>query len=262
MAFGPKNIINAIGSCFMKGDMDVLLLKGVKNKDLRAVNKALDHKAGINARDINGQTALMVAAAAGSAEIVKLLLEKGAELDHIDRSGETPLIKASTGSFNLEIVKLLLEKGADVNVKDETGATALMKAAVNACSADMVKLLLEKGADAGAKDKAGNTILMLSAIYYSKAGVFEALLAGGADVNAVNQNGETVIFIAVRNRLPGVLKALIAKGMDVNAKNTHNETPLSVANKLFEKMPQWKVIKDILEKAGAKVPEVPPEEGP
>jgi len=263
MAKGLKKIKDAIEAYYnkyWKGDMDALLLSGAKDKDVKAVKKALAGKAGVNARDVNGQTALMLAAAVGSTEIVKLLLEKGADLEHIDRGGESALIKAASGSFNLETVKVLLEKGADVNVKDGNGVTALMKAAMNACSRDMIRLLLEKGAAIGAKDKAGNTILMLTAIYYSKAEVFEALLANGADINAVNQNGETVLFIAVRNRLPAVLKALIEKGMDVNGKNSRGETPLSVAKKLMETKPQWKVIKDILEKAGAREQEAPTEE--
>ena len=49
---------------------------------------------------------------------------------------------------NMEVMKLLLENGADVNARDKDERTALMFAK----NAEMAKLLLENGADANAKD--------------------------------------------------------------------------------------------------------------
>jgi ankyrin repeat protein len=245
---------------YWRKNMDAMLLTGAKENDVKSVKLALAGKALINAKGSDNQTALMIAAAHGNREIVALLLEKGAGLELKDQNGETALLKAVSGSFNMETVNLMLAKGADVNAKDSKGVTVLMKSAMNACSKDMLKALLEKGADIKAKDDSGNTILMLVAMYFSDAGILDVLIANGADITAVNQYGETVIFIAVRNRLPAALKALLAKGADVNGKNSRGETPLSVTRKLLGKNPQWKVIRDILEKAGAKE-ETPPSAG-
>ena len=265
MAKGLKKIKYLLEDLFAKywrKNMDTMLLTGAKENDVKSVKMALAGRAIINARGADNQTALMMAAARGSREIVALLLEKGAGLEIKDLNGETALLKAVSGSFNMETVNLLLARGADVNAKDSKGVTVLMKSAMNACSKDMLKVLLEKGAEIKAKDDSGNTILMLVAMYFSDAGILDVLIANGADITAVNQYGETVIFIAVRNRLPAALKALLAHGADVNGKNARGETPLSVTKKLMVKNPQWKVIKDILEKAGAKEEPAPSAEEP
>lgn len=66
------------------------------------------------------------------------------------------------GNFE-EAIKLLIDKGADINFKDKYGNTVLM----NACimnNTELVKLLLENGADINAKDKDGYTALDLASI--------------------------------------------------------------------------------------------------
>ena len=64
----------------------------------------------------------------GPLGVVRLLLEKGADVNANYPSGVTALIWASREG-HLNVVKLLLEKGADVNARDKFGRTALMMAA-------------------------------------------------------------------------------------------------------------------------------------
>ena len=71
--------------------------------------------------------------------------------------GATALILASQNG-NAEIVKLLLEKGSDINLQRSDGFSALM-AAVKDGHADVAKLLLEKGADPRLKDIMGKTVV-------------------------------------------------------------------------------------------------------
>jgi len=83
--------------------------------------------------------------------VVRLLLEKGAELDSKHaRFGGTSLSLAA-GSGHEAVVKLLLEKGAEFEPKDNEGHTPLSHAAMNGHKA-MVKLLLEKAAELESKD--------------------------------------------------------------------------------------------------------------
>jgi len=55
---------------------------------------------------------------------VKLLLEKGANIEAKDNDGDTALINAAIKG-ETEMVKLLLEKGANIEAKDNKGETAL-----------------------------------------------------------------------------------------------------------------------------------------
>jgi ankyrin repeat protein len=67
-------------------------------------------------------TPLFSASSIGHVEVVKLLLEKGADMTAADNEGWTPLNSASLDG-HIEVVKLLLEKGADVTVASNKGCT-------------------------------------------------------------------------------------------------------------------------------------------
>ncbi len=108
----------------------------------------------MDTRDQRGTTLLMHAAAIGSPEAVKFLLDKGADVNAKNELEATPLILAAG---NPEKARMLVEKGADVNAHSKLGRTPLIIAAGCDGCTSTVKLLLDKGADPNAKDKQGNT---------------------------------------------------------------------------------------------------------
>lgn len=114
---------------------------------------------------------LTFASASGEVEIVKLLLDRGADINIRDLEGVTPLIfAAAMGS--LECVKILIQRGADINAQDEKGYTALIVAAEGtaiedtqkgkAVSFQIVKILLDNGADFKIKTEKGITALRVA----------------------------------------------------------------------------------------------------
>ena len=80
----------------------------------------------INARNSIGQTALGGAALGGQAHIAAVLLKNGAEVDALNNEGLTPLMIAAQHGFGkaAEVVVLLLEKGASVVTQDNSYKTA------------------------------------------------------------------------------------------------------------------------------------------
>jgi uncharacterized protein len=108
-------------------------------------------------------TALMRAAFAADLELVKLLLERGADPTVTSRDGETMLSAAAGLAFihgyhrgkppeeRLEVVKLFIGLGNDVNQPDDYGITPLM-AAANDGSIGVIQYLIDVGADLGAHD--------------------------------------------------------------------------------------------------------------
>jgi ankyrin repeat protein len=98
----------------------------------------------VSAQDLNED--LWAAARKGDALAVKALLAKGAEVNAKTRYGATALSYAADRGY-LEIMKILVEHGADVNIKDTFyGAPALTWAAYNG-HVEVAKYLLEKGAE-------------------------------------------------------------------------------------------------------------------
>jgi ankyrin repeat protein len=81
---------------------------------------------------------------------------------------------------NSEAVKVLLERGANVNLKADNGATALMKACFRRGNAPVVKLLLEKGADIKAAANGGGTAWIVANVGGDKK-ILEMLESKGAD---------------------------------------------------------------------------------
>jgi hypothetical protein len=114
------------------------------------VRLLLDKGADLESKDKEGQTPLSWAARNGNGAVVKLLLDKGADLELKDRYGQTPLSWAARNRYK-SVVKLLLDKGADIESKDRYGRTPLSWAA-DSRRAAVVKLLLDKGANLESKD--------------------------------------------------------------------------------------------------------------
>ncbi|KAH7382754.1 ankyrin repeat-containing domain protein [Phaeosphaeria sp. MPI-PUGE-AT-0046c] len=143
----------------------------------------------------NKWSPIQVAAETGHIEIVKLLLQNGADKNSLDRTSLSPLHRAAFGG-HLQVAKLLLDhgaflnapdlygltpfddaanQGADIDTRDYDGRTPLYKA----CSRGELRLarfLLDKGADLIASS-AGHTEIV------------EALIDHGADISIPNEAG-------------------------------------------------------------------------
>jgi ankyrin repeat protein len=129
-----------------------------------------------------------------------------------NKYGKTPLINASTQG-HLEVVRSLLNRGANVNAKDKNGCTSLMYAIEDEHTA-IVRLLLNKGARANIRTQAGDTPLSM-AVYYENLDIAKLLLDHGANVNARNLDGQSALMYAARRGNLQMVKLLLDYGANI-----------------------------------------------
>ncbi len=190
------------------------------------VKLLLDHGADPNAVDKRGASALLFAV--GDARKVEALLARGANVNARTSTGNTPLIAAAAYTDNLGVVKLLLDKGADLQSVNENNVSALA-AAVYASDAKSVKFFLDQGCKPkqiqslfGAAD---NPLLAIAA-QTADAQIVGMLLEQGAEVNASDPNfaGHALNY-ALLSQKPDVARRLIEAGADLKLCSPIGKTP-------------------------------------
>ncbi|MGI9075412.1 MAG: ankyrin repeat domain-containing protein [Bryobacteraceae bacterium] len=197
-------------SAFAQDSAD-LFYKAIRNDDMGSL-RAIAAPTSVNTADRHGTTPLMDAAAFGSTDAMKLLLDRGADPNTKNAFGATALMWAAG---DIEKVRLLVRKGADVNARSNMGRTALIIAVFHDGSFEIAKLLIEKGADTTARDKLGFTVLEAAA-QGNDTDTVRLVLAHGGDVKAKDGIGATALMAAARNGNPEVVKLLLARGSDVS----------------------------------------------
>ena len=151
--------------------------------DLEAVRALLRDGADANGAQADGTTALHWAAINDDVQIVEVLLYAGATVKPITRlGGYTPLHLASRSGHG-DVVRALLEGGADANDFTNTGVSPLHFAA-QANSAESIRALVAHGADVDAPDsRSSRTPLMFAAVGNATVAM-QALVDAGADLSA------------------------------------------------------------------------------
>ena len=193
--------------------------------ELRSVVQyLLNNGAEVDARTKRGGTALCRAAKKGHVEVVKMLLEHGADTSKAKTQvGETALHQAAAGGFE-EVTKLLVGAGARLDSSDLLCWTRLQDAVLRD-NLSMVSLLLELGVNIEETNFHEQTALHWSA-YYRNLAVLAFLIEKGANVNAKNADGETAMHFAASNGDLDVLKLLLEAGAEVDIKSNIGQTPL------------------------------------
>lgn len=191
-----------------KISFDTRLFRGLVNRHITALLKALENR---------------------HKEIAELLISLGANVNDMNRDGNTPLFYA-TGTDFLDIAKMLIDKGADINA-------SIINEAIKNHNLELIRILIERGADINSYWIERNPPLCAAAEFGSLE-IVEYLINKGANVNIESGNGGFPLHIALKNGNVDIAKTLIRAGADVNqTKNGDDHSPLMIAsNKGFKEI--------------------------
>lgn len=186
------------------------LFRAVGRGDTEIMRALLDAGADPDAQDDEGTTPIVCAAYSGymhRLDAMKILTDSVADLDVRDEDGDTLLINAVRSHKN-DVVKFLIENGADVNAEGEfdTALTIAVDSAVERYgrkadplspvkpeeTLECIKMLIEAGADVNAPGMYGARALD-TAVYAMCLPVIKLLLEAGADISLCCDGGKDVI---------------------------------------------------------------------
>ena len=228
------------------GNTPLLLAASAGNKDLCEV--LIAGGAALEAQGQHG-TALHEAAIGNHKDIAELLINKRANVNAKDKSGNTPLYYASTFGWggkrnknDWDIARSLVSNGAEVNMKSGSGDTPLHSAALYAPE-EIVRLFIEKGADVNVKlsspgwprkRNSGPAPLHNACMRSDKnAEIVELIIDAGAEINAKcyseQADGWTPLYFACLHENTEAVELLIAKRAKVNTISDMGNTPIHYA---------------------------------
>lgn len=201
--------------------------------NLEAVRVLLDKGADLQATTKHKFTPLHLAAQQRRKAVCKLLLERGANASVRDSEGWTPLHNVCQSAFSADIASLMIDKGADVNAIMNDGRSGLHLIAEETASkspdqSKICQVLIEKGCRVDMKDYRNWTALHCGA-YDGQFEVCKILVANKADVMALTAKKNTPLHFAVDHNHYEIVELLLDNGADVNAQDCDRWTPLHYA---------------------------------
>jgi len=157
-----------------------------------------------NMKDDRGISLLMHASRKGLVDVVKMLLDKGADVNYRDPFGSTALMYAATlfpadknEIFNLDrTTEILIERGADVNAKGIDGMTALMYASKLGHEKIVKNILSCKNVDIDIRDKLDGMTALMLASSFGNANIVKMLVKNRANITLKNNEGKTALMLA------------------------------------------------------------------
>ncbi|MFQ5639980.1 MAG: ankyrin repeat domain-containing protein [bacterium] len=241
-------------------ELQTEFVRAVSRGEHDKIRALIDKGADVN-EEADGFTPLMLAR---DPETVRLLADAGANINASSTLFKKTMLGWAASGGNADIVKALIEAGADVNAKDEIGGTALSAAVMaKPPRIDIIKILINAGADPDIGLFLDQPFLVWASMV-GNVDVIKALIDAGADVNVRNKKGATPLMAAVAARQKEAVKLLIDSGADVNARSyppkgkrkrggKKGQTATDVAKAMGDKD-----IEEMLIKAGAKESDKPP----
>lgn len=188
----------------------------------------------IDVTDADGRTPLHHACAREKTLVIKLLIERGADIHAEDNNGDTPLHRAmkDRGDDTIDAYVQALGAQVDLDVLSRSGRTPLMDAVETGFTRSVDKLLAA-GADITRRGAGGKTALHIALEEQQTSlalTLIKALQERGIHPDVLTDDaGNTPLHIAAQNDMYSAMEKLIERGSDIDRPNTDGNTPLHLA---------------------------------
>lgn len=212
--------------------LDEAFEKAVWLGDLELALELLEKGADVNhINTSDGYSALHWAVERNLESVTAMLLAHGAEVNAITRNAigkdRSPLhIAAELG--HIKLVNLLLDHNADVHVRTAYGETPLHGVRLFVKDHQVVEALLDHGADINAVTSFGSTPLHAATLQGSE-DITRLLIRHGANLNQANKRGLTPLHHAAEQGYTEVIQALIEAGAALDTQTLTGDTALHLA---------------------------------
>ncbi|PGH07993.1 hypothetical protein GX51_01433 [Blastomyces parvus] len=221
-----KQFLSRKVNCSITNDAGLTpLILAIRGKHANVVKLLLQAGADVSTVYPNGHTIMLNMKDCLNARIVKLLIRAGADISPCDRNGEPVLVHAIRAR-KVAVARVLIEAGADVNLQLREGSAWIL--AVLQGDKKMVQLLINAGADTKARWEGGRTPLEIAAWrnYYQ---ILRILLAAGFAVSAQCDRGVTALHGAAERGHEAAVRLLLDSGADVHSVQSNRSSVLHSA---------------------------------
>eukprot|EP00730_Choanoeca_flexa_P006526 TRINITY_DN12169_c2_g2_i5.p1 TRINITY_DN12169_c2_g2~~TRINITY_DN12169_c2_g2_i5.p1 ORF type:complete len:888 (+),score=255.09 TRINITY_DN12169_c2_g2_i5:75-2738(+) len=194
------------------------LHKAAASGDSEAVAALLDVETGsalVDPVKADGTTPLITAVMHGQLDVVKVLLEQGADTEKVGINGATALHVAASMGY-ADIITELLDNGANVNVRHKFAGSSSLHFAVEMGQLDVIRLLCQRGIDVEAKKTNGGRALHVAADSNQSLAAEILVKECKADVNALLLGDTTPLYLAASKGFNDVVKVMLSSGADSN----------------------------------------------